>query len=101
MYSDRGKPLVCQDTCGRPYCKTPILTVENYIKWYCLYLIRPSGEVEAVDFPDDGYCDHVPYPAAVERMAAKNGWVVDEQSLEMMIGRYMLEVKQVPLEAFE
>jgi hypothetical protein len=86
--SDRGFPLVCQDA----HPMKAILTVENYCKWYCLYLITSWGSVESVDFPVDGYCDHVPYPAAVARMAEEHDWIVDDQSMEIMVGRYVLEV---------
>jgi hypothetical protein len=85
--SERGHPLVYHGSPG----KVPILTVENYLKWYSLYLVNPDGSVEPVDFPEDGYCDHVPYPAAVEEMAADRGWVGCYESLEMIVGRYVLE----------
>lgn len=98
-FSDRQLPLVYHHAM-RPTDK-PVLTVENYLKWYCLYLVRPDGSVEAVDFPEDGYCDHVPFPAAVLRMADERGWHVCTESMEMMIGRFMLEYKLVALEEFD
>ena len=87
--SDRGMLLVFQEIDAG----IPVLTVENYCKWYCLYLVDSSGDVTPVDFPEDGYTDHVPYPDAVEALAESRGWVVDEQSMEMIIGRYMLEAR--------
>ena len=87
--SDRGMYLVFQEVVKY----MPVLTVENYCKWYCLYLVDSSGDVTPVDFPEDGYTDHVPHPDAVEALAESRGWVVDEQSMEMIIGRYMLEAR--------
>lgn len=43
--SDRQIPLVYNE---RPQDK-PVLTVENYCKWYNLYLVMPNGEVEKLD----------------------------------------------------
>jgi hypothetical protein len=92
-FSRRGFPLAYY----REVRQQPVLTVENYCKWYELYLLVPDPRsphgvrVEIVEFPHDNYCDHVPYPAAVRDLADENDWYVCTESMEMMIGRYMLE----------
>lgn len=97
FFSDRGLPLVL---CQAPVFM-PTLTVENYCKWYRLYLVHPDGRVAPVDFPewaegvDDGqaaYVDHVPNPNAVVAWANRSGYAVDSQSHEMMVGRWEMEV---------
>lgn len=63
----------------------PRLTVENYVKWYELYVCFPDGRVEAVSFGDledfrgdeSAYVDHVPNPKAVFALARARGWDVD------------------------
>lgn len=96
-FSGRGVPLVWVT---RPLRDRAVLTVENYTKWYSLFLIHPNGAVEEVPFPDDkwargnesAFCDHVPNPNAVQRFAADKGYGIDDQAYEMMVGRWELEV---------
>lgn len=81
--------------------EAPVLTVENYLKWYELYLIQPRGNVEELDFgrleevagADTPYCDHAPNPKVVIRLADLNGWIVDMNALDMIIGRWECEYK--------
>ncbi len=93
--SDRGMPLVYV---GEPPPERPILTVENYCKWYSLYLVKPGGWVEAVDMYDAGssftaaWHDHVPDPGECERYAELKGYDWDENALDMIYGRYQREV---------
>jgi hypothetical protein len=76
-----------------------VLTVENYCKWYSLYLIHEDGRVEKIPFPDQGwaqsgesaYADHVPNPTVVQRFAERKGYLLDTQAFEMIIGRWELE----------
>lgn len=100
--SSRGLPLVCVDD----IVEVPTLTVENYCKWYDMQIIHPDGRVEAVSFGDldelagnvgydvlgSGYVDHVPNPQVVRALAEARGWAVDEQAMEMIAGRWQLEV---------
>jgi hypothetical protein len=75
----------------------PILTVELAAKWYELHVVHASGVVEPRPFADlgpGGWIDHVPIPAAVERLAAREGWFVDEVALELITGRWELEIVQ-------
>lgn len=94
-YSGRGHALVFQST-----VTYPVLTVEVYCKWYDLFIVHPSGRIEGVPFPDEGkhgvsgppYVDHVPNPRHVVHWARREGVTVDDLSLEIMIGRWELEV---------
>lgn len=94
-YSPRGLELVYHS--DQPDHDT--LTVENYSKWYELFLVRTDGEVVAYHFGylsdicgyDTPYVDHVPNPVVVARLAKLRGWRLDEQSYEMIIGRWELE----------
>jgi len=99
MYlSERGHTLVYWS----PPSEVPVLTVENYVKWYGLYLVHPDGRVEWLAFPEwgpdgrSGFVDHVPNPVACQQLAAKRGWVWDENSLDMIWGRWRREVEGVP-----
>jgi hypothetical protein len=94
-FSKRGMPLVFH---GEPP-ECGVVTVENYCKWYGLYVVKPNSAVKHVPFPDDyaetgetPCADHVPNPRTVCRWVEKNGYIVCEQSLEMMIGRWEREV---------
>jgi hypothetical protein len=97
MLSKRGHPIVGSPCSGQD----PILTVELYCKWYGLQLLRPDGTVEEVAFPEEGwapegesaYCDHVPNPKAVARFAEHQGYLIDLLAMELMVGRWELEVR--------
>ena len=98
--SSRGHPLVYQNNPG----DTSVLTVELYEKWYGLHLVHVGGRIEEINFPmhEDAeeadpnisppFVDHVPNPLAVLHMAKRLGYLVDPNSLEMMIGRWETEV---------
>jgi hypothetical protein len=78
-----------------PWTK-PIVTIENYCKWYDLYLVHPDGRVEAVPFPEERiegapYLDHAPNPSHVLHWAERMGYHLHEESEEMMIGRWEIE----------
>lgn len=69
-------------------------------KWYNLELWTPEG-MHSIEFPDMGnyeklgspYVDHVPNPKHVVLWAESMGYELDEMSLEVMIGRWALEVE--------
>lgn len=101
FYSERGMPLVYW--VKRPeYCYTvPVLTVENYCKWYNLYLVMPNGRVQQINFTqlddvcttaESPWCDHVPNPVVVERLAEASGWHLCSESIDMIRGRWAAEV---------
>ena len=67
-----------------------VVTGEDYIKWYDLYLVFPSGAVAAVGYSvlegyaSTPYIDHEPNPEAVLAFAEKNGLIVDSLALAHM-----------------
>ena len=95
LRSDKWHPLICQDE----EINGPILTVENYQKWYSLYLIDENRNVTVINdhetksYSGIAWHDHVPNPDFVIALAKDNGWHIDEVSLEAIVGRYMIEVK--------
>jgi hypothetical protein len=99
LVSENNHPLVLE------YIPTvPTITVENYCKWYTLHVVFPDGRIECLLFPgmddtgdepenESGFVDHVPNPRAVRKMAERLGYEIDYDSLERMVGRWFLEVK--------
>lgn len=98
--TERGHPLLYM---GEPLEGQSILTVENYSKWYSLYLIHHRGTFEPIDFGwltatsnsncDDPrvstpYIDHCPNPWVVQRLAEDMNWHLHEEALDMIIGRW-------------
>jgi len=81
--------------------RVPRLTVELYIKWYSLFLVSTDGKVEEVLFPNDPiycdggvpYVDHVPNPIVVARFAEAKHYHMDDLAMEMIVGRWEIEVK--------
>ena len=96
--STRRIPIVY---CG-PAPAVPILTVENYPKWYGFCLVHPDGTVEEIDFGvlcpfaeekgSNPYVDHVPNAELVPALAESRGSILDPCSYEMMIGRWESEI---------
>lgn len=93
--SSRKIPLICQ-TVGA----LPVITMENYPKWYGLEVIHPNGTVEDVD-PDllDELCgdkplmgDHNYHPDLLKMVANRLGGIVDQVSLYTAAGRWQVEV---------
>ena len=97
-FSDRGMPLVFQDEL-KPGA-TPVLTVENYKKWYSLFLVTHEGvrKLTYGEFPITWH-NHVPNPAQARELAEKNGWEFCSESYEMMVGRFIMEVLDIPHES--
>ena len=94
--SDRGKPLICQEKGTKP-----IITVENYIKWYHIFVIWPDGNVTKASFDiieqinnhstKTLICDHLFHPLLIEKYAEITDSLVDEVSLATITGRWMFE----------
>lgn len=88
---------------GEPIDK-PIITLENYTKWYEIYLIKPEGAVEKVDndivlavlgeHRDAQICDHVFHPRLLYRVAQELEGELEERAAEVAAGRWMLEVRE-------
>ena len=66
----------------------------------------PNGTVEDYDLgalephAESYVADHVPNPIAVVRWAYAKGFRVDDQSFEMMLGRWMIEATPRDANAF-
>lgn len=96
LVSERGNVLVEQRVLD-----IPLVTVENYEKWYSLYIIQPSGDVEKVDVgliselsDKSGKClwiDHAYHPHLLLLIAEHIKGEVPATSLEMVAGRWVLE----------
>jgi hypothetical protein len=87
---------------GQP-ASVPILTLENYTKWYEIYVITPDGHVEKVDsdvvlavlgeYNDAQISDHVFHPRLLYRVAQELGGEVEERAVEVAAGRWSIEVQ--------
>lgn len=104
FWSKRDLPLFTAEV--REDFEKPVLTLENYTKWYTFFLVYPNGKVEEIDYDevtdamDDveelGFCakvDHVWNPLVMERIAQVNNYLVCEQAHECLTGRWYIEVK--------
>ncbi|MDE3097239.1 MAG: hypothetical protein KGK07_14720 [Chloroflexota bacterium] len=73
------------------------MTVESYCKWYALQVVMPDGAIAEYDFgqlephAENYVSDHCPSPVAVVRWARAMGFEVHGESLEMILGRWLLE----------
>lgn len=96
--SSRNIPLLAQER-----GKVPIVTMENYGKWYGVDIIHPDGRVEGVD-PDllsdlereSGTClmgDHNYHPQLLERVAVHYKGKVDWRAAQMAGGRWTYEIE--------
>lgn len=93
--SERNIPLVCQDE--RPNSLT--LTVENYIKWYNIYVIFPNNDVKFLDpklarsyenFSGDlAWSDHLISPLFATWLTESFYFEWDSPSLDMVVGRWV------------
>jgi len=99
LYSARNKPLVWRG--GHP-AVGGVLTMECYCKWYEMFIVH-TDKILSVGFDvladsrfckhELPFCDHVPNPRAVHRYAAANGYQLDNEAFEMIIGRWELEYR--------
>jgi hypothetical protein len=75
----------------------PLITVENYCKWYSMYLLHPDGTVAKVPAElenNDLFCDHVWHPSSFVKTAKEHGWLYDEKAMEMIGGRWQHEIQE-------
>jgi hypothetical protein len=101
-YSDRDIPLVYTG----PLLDCPIITVENYCKWYSPYVIMPDGVIRKItseeisqatdDFSNAWHIDHCFHPRLLSKLAEMLKGEVCEQSLEMAAGRWVMEQMKDP-----
>lgn len=103
--SGRGIPLLCQSPSS-----FPIVTLENYCKWYGLEILHPDGRVESVD-PDiiSECCDRVNFiltvdhnfhPRLINEVAKLIGGEADWRAIEMAGGRWVSEIMDGELKGF-
>lgn len=93
----RGLPLLYV---RKPLDK-PVLTLENYTKWYRVQLVMPTGEVQDVESgailaANDkitifGWVDHLFHPKLLIQLAKDLDAYTDERALECAGGRWLRE----------
>jgi hypothetical protein len=98
-HSNRGFPLLYM---GLPL-EVPVVTMENYTKWYRIYMVMPDGSVEDVSalidevmaqYPDAMMSDHCYHPRLLYRLAEMNKACVDERAIEVAAGRWVIEATE-------
>lgn len=105
--SDRNLPLLCQepDTFGRP-----TVTLENYCKWYGIFVLYPDGRVESIDHGLIGEVadriggsvmgDHNFHPRLLNELAKELKGIACYRSIEVAGGRWVNEIMDGELEGF-
>lgn len=95
-YSPRDHRLIAKETLDKP-----VLTCESYTKWYNLYLLNPDGsitEINGLDLDEhyDGHAwiDHIYNPEAVKAYCEAKDYYLDEQSYELIVGRWVIESEE-------
>lgn len=95
-YSDRGLELFYSRESRD--IQLPTITVEDYLKWYDLYLVYPSGLTAKISFEhledyvsgtESPYVDHCPNPIAVINLARRHQFWVDSDALHAMEEAYI------------
>lgn len=96
-FSERNFPLLYV---GEPL-DVPVITLENYTKWYEIYMVTSNGQVKKVPisivqevmekYTDALWHDHHIHPRLLYRIAALIGGCVDERAIEVAAGRWMIE----------
>ena len=85
--SDRGIPLIYVGPIPSDY---GILTVENYSKWYAVYVVNLDGTVVPIDVDLWG---HLVPIEDIAKLVERTGCRWDISSLEIIIGRWEFEHK--------
>jgi hypothetical protein len=98
----RGHPLLYVG----PPLPTPIVTLENYCKWYEIHIVNPDGAVEKVPVQliqqicDEQkkplWIDHNFHPQLLILIAAHLKAEYDEMAVEVAAGRWVLECGEAP-----
>lgn len=99
-FSKRGHPLITTETSDKP-----ILTVENYCKWYSIQVLMPDGEVKELchDIITEvehllptgcGAVDHNYHPQLLEILSIYLDMHYSNEAVEMITGRYVIEVNE-------
>ncbi len=79
----------------------PVVTLENYEKWYSVYVVMPCGYVKKVPVDvmtacmgDDAYYrDHCFHPELLRRIAKHYNGEVHQTALEVATGRWALDIR--------
>lgn len=95
--SERGMPLLYVGA----LVEKAVITLENYTKWYRVYMVLPDGQVHAVSttaieeanekIPFQGWADHLFHPQLLIQLARDFDAEIDERALECAAGRWMRE----------
>lgn len=101
-YSERGHQLLYT---GRS-AEVPIITLENYPKWYRIHVIRSDTSVSTVpnavvyraldSDPLAKISGHLFHPRLLYRAAAIMNADVDDRAIEVAAGRWMIEYVDMP-----
>lgn len=94
-YSDRGHPLIFE---GKTDC--PVLTVEDYCKWYNLYVVYPNGTThkvlydsyKSVQEDESLWADHCFNPKYFLKVANHLGYLMCGNSYREVLQRYRTEI---------
>lgn len=99
--SDRGMALLYV---GEPL-DLPVITLENYIKWYNIFMVMPDGTVQTVPIEmvqkalDESrtalQIDHNFHPELLDRLGELLNAEVDERATEVATGRWVLEYNHI------
>lgn len=99
--SDRDLPLVLRSSTSM----YPIVTVEDYVKWYDLYIVDGDTVCKSYDMKDDrafahdvDWVDHAPEPASVVRACKKHGMKLDYCSYVAICCRWIEDTLEEPTE---
>jgi hypothetical protein len=105
-FSDRGIPLVWTG----PLLQCPVITVENYCKWYSPYVIMPDGVIRKItseeicqatdDYSNAWHIDHCFHPKLLLKLAEMLNGEACEQSIEMAAGRWVMEQMDDPFDFY-
>ena len=101
MLSNRNMSLIYRG--GMSY---EILTIENYHKWYDIYIVSPSNHVYTLckshaqrynnENPGNvAWREHVPTPDFCKWLERNTDFVWDDDSLDMIYGRWYRQILNV------
>lgn len=96
FFSERGIPLITQCLEEADEGLKPVLTMENYEKWYCMYIIYPNRKVEKVtpslEDTCDTWYDHAVYPSYFHLTATRLGCIYDNRTFALVCERFVEDV---------
>jgi len=100
--SKRGIPLITQNIDEVGYLENgdiqPILTMENYDKWYEMYIIHPDGQIQSFVHSENKettphtWYNHAVYPAYFHLSAKRLGCTYDSRTFATVCERFVDDV---------